>query len=414
MALAGWRWLLVVLVFVGVCFGGRLAYAQGKGGAPIQVLTIDSDDAEDQADALSIALRSRARTQAGWTVSDATPSLALLTAANKCPARPDAACAQKIADTLKTDRFIWGVASKPSKGQVNVEVHLYVRGKPETVAKETFSDALKDPSDEGMKRVANRIVDRLAGTTPTTGTVLVQSSESEGNVLVDGVEKSRIEDGRATIELPAGKHTVEVRAPGYRPSRQEIDVVAGAEATIGVTLSPEPRVAPPPAADADEGAQASSGSGRRIVGWALIGLGVAAAGFGVYETAEFVSLKSKNDDFRAMHQVDGRDGRAPPSKDLVCAVGRGESPSVAWVNGAPPSQGSAQASCDNHNKAFTSSVLGWVAGGVAVASLGIGTILLLTDSPSQEKKPQTDGSPKFRLTPTYGPRNAGLDLHVTF
>src|ERR1700679_3939873 len=79
----------------------QLARPQG-----IHVLDIDSDDADDQAEALTGALRSRVRAAPGWLLLDATQSLSMLTAALRCPQHPDAACLQRIGDQLKSDRFL--------------------------------------------------------------------------------------------------------------------------------------------------------------------------------------------------------------------------------------------------------------------------------------------------------------------
>jgi hypothetical protein len=407
------RWLLVCAVFVVLSLAGRVAFAQSKANAPIQVLTLDSDDAEDQADALSVALRARAKSQAGWTISDNAPSLSMLTAAHKCPQRPDASCTQRISDVLKTDRFIWGIANKSGKGQVTAEVHFYTRGKAETTAKETFPDNLKDPNDENLKRVASRLVDRLAGTTPATGTVLVKATETTGVVFVDGNEKGKLDKGQLMLELSPGKHTIEVRAPGFITTKQEISVAAGSEAQVSINLAAEPPPSPP---NSDVEIKADShGSGRKIAGWTLIGLGVVAAGFGVFEAVQYFGLKGDNDDFRAAHQVQDRSGNLNvPSKELICNYANGIGGRPAWASADPdPSQ--AKTICDNFDKAPVASILAWVGASVGLVGITAGTVLLVTDKSSSSKESApTTGKPNLRIIPTYGPRNTGLDLRVTF
>src|ERR1700723_946621 len=84
------------------------ARAQAPKPQDLHVLEIDSDDADDQAEALTGALRSRVRSAQGWSLPETSQSLRMLTAALRCPVRPDAPCLQRIGDHLKTDRFVWG------------------------------------------------------------------------------------------------------------------------------------------------------------------------------------------------------------------------------------------------------------------------------------------------------------------
>ena len=82
----------------------RPAFAEAPGPRtpPVHVLGIDSDDAEDQADALTGALRSRIRSAPGWSLQETQHALGMLTAALRCPPKPDQPCLQRIADQLHT------------------------------------------------------------------------------------------------------------------------------------------------------------------------------------------------------------------------------------------------------------------------------------------------------------------------
>ena len=81
------RWLTTVLVAASLLLSlGRLARADQAGAHtfPVAVLSFESDDAEDQADALTGALRSKIRSSQGWSLNETTQSLGMLTAALKC------------------------------------------------------------------------------------------------------------------------------------------------------------------------------------------------------------------------------------------------------------------------------------------------------------------------------------------
>ena len=108
-----------VLLLALVSFA-RTAHAEAPSprATPVHVLSIDSDDAEDQADALSGAIRSRVRLAPGWSLQETSHSLSMLTAALRCPQKPDTPCLQRIGDQIHTDRFIWGTMSKGPNNQV--------------------------------------------------------------------------------------------------------------------------------------------------------------------------------------------------------------------------------------------------------------------------------------------------------
>ena len=73
-----------------------------------------------------LARFARASATRGWSLVETTQSLGMLTAALRCPGKPiPADCEQRISDTLKTDRFIFGCVSKGPQDQVTAEVHLF-------------------------------------------------------------------------------------------------------------------------------------------------------------------------------------------------------------------------------------------------------------------------------------------------
>ncbi len=128
-------------------------------------------------------------------------------------------------------------------------------------------------------------------------TVVVPASTDLPDLEVrkDGTLVPRAAWGSA-IPIDPGTHVIEGRAPGRKPRSVEVVVQAGgpgATATVGpLELEPQPGasplLAPPPAAPvvalpprASQPAVDNSGTGQRIAGWVLIGLGVAAGGTGV-------------------------------------------------------------------------------------------------------------------------------------
>jgi hypothetical protein len=152
--------LVALVTIVLHCSSAR---AQASKPQDLHVLEIDSEDADDQAEALTGGLRSRVRSTPGWVLPETSQSLRMLTAALRCPQRPDAACLVRIGDHLKADRFVWGTLSKAAGHQVTADMHLWTRGKPDVAIHETYSDNLKDQNDDTLRKIATRILDRLAG-----------------------------------------------------------------------------------------------------------------------------------------------------------------------------------------------------------------------------------------------------------
>ena len=48
---------------------------------------------------------------------------------------------------------MWGTVQKGPAGQVTAEVHLYQRGKSDTVVREQYADNLKDPNDDALRKI---------------------------------------------------------------------------------------------------------------------------------------------------------------------------------------------------------------------------------------------------------------------
>src|SRR5258708_35958648 len=75
---------------------------------PAYVLSIWTDEADDQADALTQAIRAQVRQAAEWSLLETTQSFETLAIALKCPSRPDPPCLLRIGDHLKADHYVWG------------------------------------------------------------------------------------------------------------------------------------------------------------------------------------------------------------------------------------------------------------------------------------------------------------------
>jgi hypothetical protein len=142
-----------------------LADTPAAAGNGVYVLTIRTDDADDQADALTRALRARVKQTAGWSLLETNQSFETLAIALKCPPRPDPACLLRIGEQLHANRYIWGTMErkKGPPGQVAADLHMWMRGKAGVESRGVFSDTVKDPADEGLQTLAADLFNQLAG-----------------------------------------------------------------------------------------------------------------------------------------------------------------------------------------------------------------------------------------------------------
>ncbi len=357
----------------------------------VVVLSLESDDAEDQAEALSGALRSRVRTAPKWTLNEAATSLSLLTAALKCPAKPDAPCLQKIGDQVKVDHFFWGVMTKTLPNKVTAEVHLWTRGKPEQVATEAFSDNLRDQNDETLRRIAGKIFEKLTTGTTTSGELMVRAGEVDGTLFIDGMPQGQVEHGNAIVEVKPGSHIVEVKADGYELMRQPLIIRPGAELVLD--LHPVRAVAAPPPEKPSRPISA-----RTVIELSMIGIGVGFAVAGTVEGVHFLSL-----------QADNKADHTALRADDFCNPGAFHTATDQQLSDA----------CGRINRAKSARTAEIILSGIGAFVGGAGLAFLLGDPTLRSSGEKSSASlkpaaPTFRFAPRVGPGTNGLDLVGTF
>src|SRR5579859_2742797 len=137
----------------------------GPGILPVQVIAVQSEGVDDQAEALTSAIRSRVRAMRGYSLVDSDFALEVLTLGLKCGEVPDEACQAKIGDHIHADRYLWGSVKKSrAPRQVVADLHLWTRGCPSARTQLTFSDNLTAPGDEALKRLVEEAVGKLLET----------------------------------------------------------------------------------------------------------------------------------------------------------------------------------------------------------------------------------------------------------
>jgi hypothetical protein len=375
---------------------------------PVYVLSILTDDVDDQADALTLALRARVKQAQGWSLLETPQSLETLTIALNCPPRPDTGCLQRIGDQLHADHYVWGSLAKKKGSEVAAEIHMWSRGKAQTDASESYSESLKEPGDEGLRAVAARLFAQVSGTGGAgagagggaqpeggaAGVLVVHAGTGGGSVLVDGVEKGTLDGGDGRLSVAEGSHKVTVRVPGFDAPSLTTNIKPGGEQEVSFALSP---------AKEGEGGEAEAQASkpfplRKVLAYTAIGAGTILIVVAAVSMVEWISDKNQNETDRAS---------IPSTVTDACSV-----------TGNVPYAMAALEACNDSNDAKKKSTIAWVTGLAGLALGGTGAVLLATDHGGGDS---STGSParvpaakRFAVSPVLGPHEGGLRLKFTF
>jgi hypothetical protein len=250
----------------------------GPDTLPIHVISIQTPDADDQAEALTKALRMAVRAMPGWSLADGDYSLEVLALSLKCPEPIDAGCQSRIADQIRTDRYVWGILAKGKGNSVTGELNFWVRGKGTSKVPVDYSANLTEAEDESLKKLASDSINKLTGG-PPKGEVKVKAGNVAGQVFLDGQPLGALTAGEGTFFVPSGTHQIMVKAPGYSDVATAITVKPNSPTDVVVS----PAIAP----------DTTPTNWKRIGGFVGIGAGVAFAAVGVVGSMQ---VKGLNDD----------------------------------------------------------------------------------------------------------------------
>ncbi|MGE0328990.1 MAG: hypothetical protein AB7S68_42130 [Polyangiaceae bacterium] len=347
---------LALLVFALSMFSTHSVLAQSKGEKQtIQVLTLYSDTAYEQAEALSIALKRAVDRSGGWTLGKGDFSLEVLTAALGCKTTPDEACLKKIAERVKATHFVWGSLEKQGK-EVAGTLHLYdgASGK-ETQVK--YSENLSDASDETLLQIAEVAFAELVGTAP--GKLVITSKDAK-TVSVDGAAPTAFVNGRAELTLPGGEHTVVLRAPGFGDETRDVTVVQGESSELEIAMRST-------AAQVGGGGEVGMDTGKpmntkKVIGLAGMGVGAALLVGAVYSAIKVNSIN--NDDGFDRYRNSVSEG-----EDVCDTADKG----TTFVGAPDPSEIS-----DKCSTASTFQTLQFVFAGAGAVIGGVGAYLFFT------------------------------------
>ena len=339
----------------------------GPDTLPIHVISVQTLDADDQAEALTKALRQAVRAMPGWSQAEGDYSLEVLSLSLKCPDPPDAGCQSRIADQIRADRYVWGVLSKAKGGNVVGELSFWVRGKGTTTYKLDYSANLTEAQDEALKKVATDAINKLTDG-PPKGEVKVSAGGIAGQVFIDGQPLGALTGGQGTFFVPSGKHELIVKAPGYADMVSEITVKPTSPTDVTVV----------PVAVGEK----KPTNWRRIGGFVALGAGAGFAGVGVFGSAQVRGLNGDSN-YTAFRQQYA-------TTTNICDVASGKS-NADPVGGAPGLSDADKKTvltnyCEPGN---TAELLQLVFYPLAAVAAGTGVFLIATSGTRSKEKTTT-------------------------
>lgn len=359
------------------CLAGAAAPAiaaePGPDTLPISVIAIQTPDADDQAEALTKALRNAVKVLPGWSMAEGDYSLEVLTISLKCVEPPDATCQSRIADQIKADRYVWGIITKAG-AEVKGDLFLWVRGQGTKQTSLKYSANLTEANDESLRQIATKAINDLTGG-PPQGTVHVKvSGDVAGQVFIDGQPVGSLTNGEGTFPAPAGPHKVVVKAPGYSSVESPVVVKPAVAADVVVTLVP--LESPKPT------------NFKRIGGFAAVGAGVAFGVVGVVSSVKMGGLQKQleGDNLIGKNYLDVQPYST--KEDLCEFANAGGDPQQPDVNA------DVKRICSDGS---TFQMLQFVMYPLAAISAGAGVYLLMTSGGSAEA-PKTG----WTITPQIG------------
>jgi hypothetical protein len=261
---------ILAVCTMGVLLATGTLRAQEHAPVPIQILALTTDDADDQADALTEALRARVDAMSTWSLQQSTQSFETLSIALRCPKRPDSPCLQRIGDQIHTDHYLWGTMAR-ARGDVIAQVNMWNRGEAGAQTSVTFQDNLLDPENPKLRAIAMHLLDTL-----------LPPATAEPTPIVHGQALRSVGPMPAAQEAPAAQTT------------------GTTSAAAAATPPTEPTVNNPPSRL------------PKVLGYAGIATGAVLLVAGGLETAKWVSDKSDADRQRSMVPANVSDVCAAP------------------------------------------------------------------------------------------------------
>lgn len=336
----------------------------GPGVETIPVLEIATDDADDQAKALTQALRSRVKASPQFALSEQSVSLQVLLLALKCPDVPDAPCQEKISGKIKSDKYIWGTMKKGPNKTVLADLHFYVKGRPDQRQQFSFPDTMTDAIDPKMQRQAESMFLRITQFGRVGVVKLAMDVPTDGEVFANGQSIGAITAAEHEYTLPVGETLFEVRAGGKVIARGQGSVLATAATELKLAEVKDKVDAP----GAKATTEAPPPPWKRPVAIGLVGLGAIGLGLAAFRGIQVVTFDDPQ--FTAYNKA-GKIAGTGSGPDVTSTDGCKQARAGVRAGGAGvPEPGYIVSKCDQSDGWKTQQYIFGIGGGILAIAGG--------------------------------------------
>lgn len=362
------------------------------GAVEVEVLSFSSNDAVDEAGALTDAFKHAIIGAPGVSDHGKSHALEAVALTAGCDDPMAAACAPKIAAEIKHDKFIYGTVKKTPPNKITATLTYYNAGQVKTVAKTYDAGPVaKDGTSPELKKIALDALFSLMGGAPKGKvdiTVSGPAANADGELFEGNQSIGTVTAGKGSIELPSGSHTVELRVKGYASTTGTVEVTPS-----GASLQLAPvRLEPSKPIDW----QLYGGIAAVGVGLVFVGLGVSAS-MGVKDAQNdetFTTYRKRWPGSETDTCARAREGKESPTND----------PSLTKIASQVVSL------CDDAASKQRAQFIWYGLGGALVAG---GAILIITDkgtSKEGEKPAPEKTALRVEVRPVVTPTFSSLSL----
>jgi len=368
------------------------AAAGSPGAVELEVLAFSSNDAVDEAAALTDAFKHAIIGAPGVVDHGKSHALEAVALGAGCDDPMAASCGPKIANEIKYDKFIYGTVKKTPPNKITATLTYYNAGQVKTLAKTYDAGPVaKDGTSPELKKIALDALFSLMGGAPKGKveiTVSGPAANEDGELFENGQSLGTVTAGKGSVEIPSGQHTLELRVKGFASTTGVVEVTpAGAS----LQLAPV-RLAP-----------------SKPIDWQLYG-GIAAVGVGLVFVGLGVSSSLGVKDAQNDETFTNYRRRWPASEGDTCARAREGKESPNNDPSLPKIAAQVVTVCDDAASKQRAQFIWYGLGGALVAG---GVILIATDKGAAkegDKPADKTAGIRVELRPVVTPTFSSLSL----
>ncbi len=189
---------------------------------PMLVLGFAADQAYQNAEALTQALKQVLERSVEWSVAPGDYSLEVLAAGLDCTERPDIPCLRRIAQKIERGQFVWGWLEEKD-GKLQAHLSLWSNGRTSASTELSYPTSLANRFDLDLLRLSDTALSQLLG--PLHYPVQVRARAPVGTLWVDDQSAGSLDSsGTITLHLTSGPHTLRLEVPGRTAITARLEV----------------------------------------------------------------------------------------------------------------------------------------------------------------------------------------------